>query len=510
MGESPACQTSKRKSWALGAILLGAVAIRLALICYNGMMYSWGDELEYVDRALAVCSGYGFQQIVRPPVFYYFLALLFLVFGPHVIVLGYANIAFHVGSIIYLYLIGREIYGRRVGLVAAGIYSFYPPFIMFVQYGYPINMTVLILLIVVWFIVDFNKKRQFPLLGWAGFFAAFSGLTYESMVFCWLPLVLGIYAVCRGKKMQFIKAASWFLVAFSLTAGVWMVRNYVVTRHFFLRSISYRFHLWKSHNTLIHLGHDYRIWEIVEEPCEYPKWDVEFIEGRKGTTLENRPHVVGPDPVEDAQREATNAFRFILDHPSITLKRIRPKLSVLWSPTPWALQYLMNGYYGFVDKSVIRGIVLLCIVAYSAIISLGILGLVFSPSHGIKTTLILFIAFISLLYSFAIPMTRCNPPLIPIFALYSAYALCNRKSIMSLEGKRLRWIAVAFLYVILLILWMPHIKILDRVFKDPFPEKVDPRNKAMVMDYIQNAFNRPGEEYKKSQSWREEGQLENF
>ena len=500
----------KNRLWPLLIILAGALVVRLILIYYCGMMYSMGDEMEYLERALFVHSGYGFQQIMRPPIYHHFIALLFWVFGLHLIVIGWANIVFHLGSVTMLYLIGRDLYGRAIALWAAAIYAFFPPFVMFVQYGLPINMAVFLYLPALWFLVRFERGGRARLSAWAGFFVGISALTYESMIISVPAFIIGLFIICKKGKMKIFTPLALFLVVLSLTVGVWTARNYILTRHFFLISINYGNYSWRAHNTLIHLGHDYRIWEIVEEANFYPQWDVEYAEGRRGTNLKTWQRAVGPDPVENARQDLRNAIRFVMDHPLLTLRRCGPKLSVLWSPTPFAAHFLMMGYYGLLDPTTIRGIVLLCVVSFTMLVLTGVVGMTFSPFSGSKITFILLIVVWSIFYSLMHPMTRYRPPFIPILALYAAYAICHRRLILALKGNRWRWAIVGSLVLLFLVLWTPHIRILDNIFRDPFPKPKPQYRRSEVDEYLKHSLSRQMSEYQSWGGWRETGQSDNL
>lgn len=121
----------------LAAILALALALRLAhwWAVRDEPFFSWlaMDSQEYDRWAREVAAGdwLGSQVFFQAPLYPYFLAVLYALFGRNLDIGYLAQIALAVAGCWALYRAGREMGGARTGLAAAGLAAVYGPFFFY-------------------------------------------------------------------------------------------------------------------------------------------------------------------------------------------------------------------------------------------------------------------------------------------------------------------------------------------------------------------------------------------
>jgi len=119
----------RRLVWPLGLIWLLALTVRLILSQTDRVV--WGDEPFYLWLGRNWITGKGYAFVGRPdvhhgPLFPWLAGLLYLVTGDMALSSEVLYIVF--GSLLVwpVYAIGKGVYGRRVGLIAAALVAVFP------------------------------------------------------------------------------------------------------------------------------------------------------------------------------------------------------------------------------------------------------------------------------------------------------------------------------------------------------------------------------------------------
>src|SRR5215210_5980303 len=124
-----------RKRRLLSVLLAAALVVRLAhwWAVRDDPFFAWlvMDSQEYDRWAQGIAAGdwMGSQVFFQAPLYPYFLAVLYNVFGRSLDSIYLAQIALAVAGCWALYRAGKEMGGERVGLAAAGLAAFYGPFV---------------------------------------------------------------------------------------------------------------------------------------------------------------------------------------------------------------------------------------------------------------------------------------------------------------------------------------------------------------------------------------------
>lgn len=121
----------------LAALLALAFALRLVhwWAVRDEPFFAWlaMDSQEYDRWAREVAAGdwLGSQVFFQAPLYPYFLAVLYTLFGRNLDAVYLTQIALAVAGVWALYRAGREMGGERVGLAAAGLAAVYGPFLFY-------------------------------------------------------------------------------------------------------------------------------------------------------------------------------------------------------------------------------------------------------------------------------------------------------------------------------------------------------------------------------------------
>lgn len=124
-------------SKALTLLLILAALVRIIYLCEYSRSYEWDnitmDSRFHHQWAVSVSEGdlMGEDVYIRGPFYIYVLGLLYAVFGPSIVVGRILGMVIGLLSIVLTYLIAREVFNRKIAVIAAAIHAFYPVAIYF-------------------------------------------------------------------------------------------------------------------------------------------------------------------------------------------------------------------------------------------------------------------------------------------------------------------------------------------------------------------------------------------
>lgn len=127
----------RREKAILGAILITALGVRLAYL-YQAVDTPLFDVLlidsEFYDRrARAIVAGdwLGDQPFFMNPLYPYFLAAIYALFGAEYWWVGLVQAVLGTGSCYWIYALGRKLWRPPIGLLAAGMAAVYQPYVFY-------------------------------------------------------------------------------------------------------------------------------------------------------------------------------------------------------------------------------------------------------------------------------------------------------------------------------------------------------------------------------------------
>lgn len=230
---------TKRDFIFLLAIFCLAAALRVLLVLTSpppptAWVDGWiGDEDIYLNAAqgvLAVArSGADLAQVVyqlaeRGPVYPLYLALIYGVFGSSHLAVGIMQALLDAAGCILIYLVGKQVVDRVVGILSAGIAIFYTPFIL--SSGRLLRETLasfLLLLVVLFFTraVVSSSAKMFLLSGVSlGLTLLCNSAAQYLAVF--LLVVMLLVSVKRRPRNTVTRHVFAFLIGPAILVGSWM------------------------------------------------------------------------------------------------------------------------------------------------------------------------------------------------------------------------------------------------------------------------------------------------
>ncbi len=179
------------ENYALLAILIGALLIGVAMGPYQTL----DTDLEFSTSQGVIRWGYPYinawgNLFNEPPLGFYTEAVFFLAFGA-TLENGVALITlFGLSCIVMVYLLGKELYNKSVGLFAAAIFTL-APWELILSRSFLIDTQCLLLSLIYLYVgILAIRRSSIKLAGVAGIFFALALLTKLFAVFMLLPLLL--------------------------------------------------------------------------------------------------------------------------------------------------------------------------------------------------------------------------------------------------------------------------------------------------------------------------------
>jgi 4-amino-4-deoxy-L-arabinose transferase-like glycosyltransferase len=208
-----------------------ALAARLpwALIVHTGPS---SDSLFYYLGAKSIAAGHGYEILHHPTAFFpvgwpAFLAGVFLITGPSFIAVKVAVLVLWMLTTALVYLLGRRLGGRSVGLVAGALVAVAPALTVYAMRASSEHLFIPLLLTVCLLVVTTDGKtpsvRRATL---AGLFLGLAILVRSTGIL--LPLVIPLWLLLRRPARESWRAAVTMSVVSVLVLTPWMARNAVV------------------------------------------------------------------------------------------------------------------------------------------------------------------------------------------------------------------------------------------------------------------------------------------
>ena len=183
-----------------------ALALTLALLAALGPLAAnrfHRDEAIYSSWGLDIASGrdplLSGSPVDKPPLFLYTQALSFRLFGPTEVAARLPSLVASVLSVGLMYALGRSLYGRNVGVVAALLLAASPLAILFAPTAFTDPM------MVAWILAGCLMTVRGH-WGWAGLFLGLATITKQQGVL-FAPLALGL-GLGSGRKSQIV-SGNW-------------------------------------------------------------------------------------------------------------------------------------------------------------------------------------------------------------------------------------------------------------------------------------------------------------
>ncbi len=189
------------------------------------------DSLTYDRMALEILAGGGQSAFARPPLYPYFLALLYGVGGRDQAVVVWAQFLLGLLAIVPVYLLGERWFGRRTAVLASWISAVYPLRIFFEGELLAVTLFAFLVAWGVWFLwrgLEGGGGLQFFL---SGLILGLGALTRPNLLLA-LPPVAAAALVVRGRRDGLLREGLWFGTALLLALLPATLHNWRAERAF--------------------------------------------------------------------------------------------------------------------------------------------------------------------------------------------------------------------------------------------------------------------------------------
>jgi 4-amino-4-deoxy-L-arabinose transferase-like glycosyltransferase len=219
-----------------------------ALFYYNGAMNIVDGKGLWINVGAPWINGNGWAM--RPPIYPYFLALTILAGGHymlHYMLIVIPQALLGAGTALCAFLIGKELFGQRTGMIAALLTALYPYYVVHDTELHETSMVTFSATLSVYLLLRARNCQSFG--GWlaAGATLALSVLIRTTMLPFALAAVAWIAVFGDGPGKQKLLRASIVFLALLVPTGAWMVRNYIVVGRAVLTS-ELGLQFWTAHN----------------------------------------------------------------------------------------------------------------------------------------------------------------------------------------------------------------------------------------------------------------------
>jgi tetratricopeptide (TPR) repeat protein len=369
------------------------------------------DSYYYHRWAIDIISGkvWGSDVFFLRPLYPYLLALVYAVFGQHILAVQLVQAVLATVSCFLLYDTTRRIFGKRSAIFAAlgfaltGILVLYTGALLYVE------ITVLLSLLFLWLILIAGKRTWLWIL---------AGLCFGLLVICrpemlvaapflliWLWRAGNIERQTPSAKRPAILAMA--VVALAVIATV-PIRNYIVARDPVLFTAHSGMNFYYGNNS-------------SADGTWQPTKDFEKGGGFSHERLREISHTIDGKEVKASQASAywtAQGLKFITHQPLAYLKLLG------WKSLLFLSNYeVPNNYYPETARATSLPLKL-AFVNFGLVLALGLLGMVWArPRRAQALPAYLFVAvyLISALLSYV--LSRLRAPVIPFLLMFAGFAV---------------------------------------------------------------------------------------
>ena len=404
--------------WVLGV----AVIVRLALLIPMDNLQLVMDELQYQEIAVNLAEGRGFMLYDkptswRPPLYPFVLALVYRAVGttdPVAARLFQAGLS--LVNLLLVYLLGRRLFGERVGLGAAVIFAFYPSFLFYNNHVLTEGLFTCLLTLSLYGFALYLGSGKALFLALTG---ASLGLTVLTREIVWPMLgVIGLLAgyVTHWRPARWASHVAALAVCFTIAVAPWAVRNTLLQGTFTFVA---------TNGGVVFYEGNYE-----HTPLDRP-WRAHALDS------ELKVRRLLPEGLSEGERQKVafqRGLAFMKEHPGLTAQRALVKMANVWGLEREVVGVLLKGAYGSLGRAATLAVSGVIFGAYVVTILAGLTGLCFAvaaagPLRAFHVFFAALVVFVTAAHAQTFGHPRFHLPLIPVFAIYAAHAWTMRAAI---------------------------------------------------------------------------------
>ncbi len=404
------------RTWLFVALAL-TFAVRLWFILsmrgqpFSTMGPQYMDSYYYHRWAVEIISGnfWGSDVFFLRPLYPYLLAVLYSVFGPHILPMQLLQALLATASCYLLYDVTRRIFGRRpavfasIGFALTGILVFYTGTLLYVE------VTVFLSLLFLWLILIAGSRLRLWLA---------AGISFGLLVICrpelllLLPfLLLWLWRGAVVHRSSFVVhrygVVSLVVTALAVIAIV-PIRNYIVARDPVLFTAHSGINFYYGNNPSAD-----GTWQTTAELQRSPGFSHEELK-RVARTIDGQQ-------VPWSKASAywlEKGLRFITTQPLAWLKLLGRKLLLFFGNYE-----VPNDYYPEIARAMSFPL-RLAFINFGLVLALGVLGMVWAwPKREPALPVYLFVAAYLVSSLLFYVLSRLRTPVLPFLLMFAGYGL---------------------------------------------------------------------------------------
>jgi len=315
-------------------VLLGAFTVALLIrVLYLTLFVGLNtppqyDGIGYDLLASRLLEGKGYindwaePTAFRPPVYPMFLAGVYLLTNHSFGAVRALQAVLDSFTVMFVFLIARELANKRVALLAATGAAIYPLLIFETGEMYPETLSFFLQFATVWCLVLMLRMDHLVLPLAAGVMMGLTVLARPTAA-PWVLLVL-VWAIVPSVLHSPVQKLAAMLLGLMVVFGPWTIRNYNAFKEFIPISSLGTIGLWSGNNPLAQGG------GVMPTP---QTWNGDDYPERGWYGWE------GISEMESGRRFAAKALQWIRDNPFGFVRLIPLKLLYLWSPVSYSTQF---------------------------------------------------------------------------------------------------------------------------------------------------------------------------
>jgi len=403
---------SSARRWLWG-ILLAALLLRLWYLLelkrtpfFDHLIL---DLASYDAWGLRTAGGdwLGSQVYYQDPLYPYLLGVLYRIFGHNLTVVYVLQAALGTSSCYLIYLIGRKLFSRPAGLIAAAMAALYKPFIF---YDIQIEKSFLAVLLVsaacVSLLRAIESRAPAPWLV-AGLVLALAVLVRGNYLLLFPLIALGI--LCLAEVVRPWRATALYSLGLASILVVTLARNYLVGDDWVLTTSQAGQNFYIGNNPENTAGM-YRAPDFVRPDPRFEEGDfAREAERQLGRRLR---------PSEISGYWFSRSLAYIVERPLDFLRNLGRKTALFWNAyeVPDNLDLYFFEHYSILMR--------LPLPTFGLVAPLGLLGMIMCIAHGRRLwALYVF----SLGYFFSVILfyvfSRYRLPVVPFLLVFAAQSL---------------------------------------------------------------------------------------
>ena len=355
---------------------------------------SWAKEIAFKDPI-------GKEAFWGLPLYPYFLALVYKLFGANVYIAKLIQFILGSLSCVFLYIIGKKVFNRPVGIISALTLSLYNAAIFYEGFLVSTSLSILLNCLLILLILSFAGKLNYKRSAMLGIAFGLCGLATPS-IFLFIPFMAALF--WRNIRQILLMVFLCCLVIAPVT-----IRNYVLEKDFIPITAHTGITFFSGNNPM------------SDGTFKLPLYLGTGITDVRRNSRDIAEKTLGKrlKPSQVSGFWVQQSMKFIREEPTAYLKLLFRKFLLFWNH--YEISDIIDISFFKKFSGLLRG----PLVNYASISVFALLGLFMSLKRKNRNRLLLQLFILSNVISLEIYFinTRYRLPVVPFLILFSSYAI---------------------------------------------------------------------------------------